>query len=94
MPYTIRYARGLVEALVALREQRGLTQAALAKRLDVAASHISRIENGSDARLSTYVEMARALNAEPMLIPKEYASAVRAVLAEASAPDVERPRFE
>lgn len=96
MPYTIRYARSLVEALRRLRDERGVSQVGLAQRLGVAASHISRIEHGADPRLSTFVEMARALQAEPILVPREHVSAVRALLEDLKrrnegAP--ERPRF-
>lgn len=96
MPYTIRYGRDLVEALRRLRDERGFSQSDLAKRLGVAASHLSRIEHGADPRLSTFVDIARALNAEPMLVPKEYVSAVRALLEDLKSKhgsDVERPRF-
>lgn len=94
MPKT-RAADGLTAALIALRKQRGLTQAALARRLGVAAPHLSRIEHGTDPRLSTFVDIARELGAEPILIPKEHLAAVRSVLADLSgSPDLgERPRF-
>ena len=96
LSYTIRYGHGLIEVLRKLRDERGLSQASLAKRLGVAPSHISRIEHGADPRLSTFVEMARALQSEPVLVPREHVSAVRALLDDlkgrnAGAP--ERPRF-
>lgn len=96
MLYTIRYGHGLVEALRCLRQERGASQAALAGRLGVAPSHISRIEHGADPRLSTLVEMARALQAEPILVPREHLSAVRALLEDLQGrreADSERPRF-
>lgn len=96
VPYTIRYAKSLIEALRHLRDERGVSQANLAKRLGVAPSHISRIEHGADPRLSTFVEMARALQAEPMLVPREHLSAVRALLEDLKGRQEggpERPRF-
>jgi transcriptional regulator with XRE-family HTH domain len=97
MPYTTRYAVSLVSALRGLRERRGVSQEVLARRLGVAPSHVSRIESGgADSRLSTFVDIARALQAEVVLVPKEYLSAVRALLndlqsGQGEAP--ERPRF-
>lgn len=96
MPYTIRYGHGLIEALRRLRQERGVSQATLAGRLGVAPSHISRIEHGADPRLSTLVEMARALQAEPILVPREHVSAVRALLEDLQGrreAGSERPRF-
>jgi transcriptional regulator with XRE-family HTH domain len=95
--YTKRYSdEGLVAVLRDFRIKRNVSQSELAKRLGVAPSHISRIEHGSDPRVSTFVEMARALQAEPVLVPREHLSAVRALLDDlerrhTDAP--ERPRF-
>jgi len=96
MAYTNRYPHELVQLLRRIRDQREISQVDLARRLGIAASHISRIEHGSDPRLSTFVEMARALQVEPILVPREHVSAVRALLEDIKgrregAP--ERPRF-
>ena len=96
MSYTNRYGEGLVALLRDLRLKRNVSQTELAKRLSVAPSHISRIEHGSDPRVSTFVEMARALHLEPVLVPREHLSAVRALLDDLESRHTgasERPRF-
>ena len=70
--------------LSAARERAGVTQAEIARRLGVSAANVSRIETGSDLRVSTLTELARALQLEPMLIPKALVPAVRAMLDEPS----------
>ena len=58
-----------------------LTQAALAARIGTTQSYIAGVERGDrDPRWSTAVEIARALELEPMLIPRERLAAVKAVL--------------
>jgi transcriptional regulator with XRE-family HTH domain len=81
--------------LAAARQRAGLTQAELARRLAVSAANLSRIEHGSDLRVSTLLEIARELQFEPMLIPKNLAPAVRAILEEqkGGAERPERGRF-
>jgi transcriptional regulator with XRE-family HTH domain len=66
--------------LAAARERLGLSQSALARRLGVSAANLSRIEHGADLRVSTLLELARALQLEPMLVPKESVPPVRALL--------------
>jgi transcriptional regulator with XRE-family HTH domain len=49
--------------LKALREERGLTQADLAKRAKVSPGYIARLETlRHDPKLSTLVKLAHALN--------------------------------
>lgn len=62
------------------RERQGISQAALARTLGVSAANLSRIEHGADLRVSTLIEIARALGLEPMLVPKEAVGAVRSVI--------------
>ena len=94
MANTIRYGHDLVDWLTEARRGQGLSQAELAKRLGVAPSHLSRIEHGADPRLSTFLEIARELRIEPILVPKEYVAAVRALLDSLrTGSDMERPRF-
>jgi len=66
--------------LATIRRARRLTQADLAKRIGVSAANVSRIEVGKDLRVSTLVDIARALGFEPMLVPKAAVPAVRALL--------------
>ena len=56
---------GLIETLVKLRKEVGLTQAQLARRMGVGQSTVSGFETeGSDPRLSTVQRYARAVEAE------------------------------
>jgi transcriptional regulator with XRE-family HTH domain len=71
----------LIEALKTARQAKGLKQAELGAKLGLPQSHLSNIERGEiDPRLSTVTEMARLLDLEPMLIPRELVPAVRALL--------------
>ena len=78
---------------------RGLSQTQLAATLNVSNANISRIEHGADLRVSTLVEIARALKMEPVLVPKEHITAVRALLDSISDSrnedePIQRPRFD
>lgn len=89
-----------VGSLLALaRRMRGVSQTELAASLNMSNANISRIEHGADLRVSTLVEIARALKMEPVLIPKEYVIAVRALLDSLAdthngAEPIQLPRFE
>jgi HTH-type transcriptional regulator / antitoxin HipB len=52
------------------REVKGLTQSDMGARIGQPQSAVSRIERGSDLRLSTLLEMSRVLEMEPVLVPK------------------------
>lgn len=61
----------IAEAIKAARIKKGLTQRALAERVGVPQSHISKIENGAvDLRTSSLIEFTRALDLELMLVPR------------------------
>ena len=82
--------------LAATRERLGLSQSELARRLGVSGANLSRIEHGADLRVSTLLEIARALRLEPMLVPKENVPSVRALLDDLQQPHdttPERGRF-
>lgn len=71
----------LIDQLKAARQQREMKQAELGKKLGLPQSHISTIERGAtDPRLSTVEDMARLLDRELMLVPRELVPAVRALL--------------
>jgi transcriptional regulator with XRE-family HTH domain len=66
--------------LKAARRRKGLNQAELGVKVGLPQSHISRIESGSiDIRLSSLLELARALDLEPMLIPRKLVPAVQSL---------------
>lgn len=75
----------IIEALKNARETKGLSQRALSARTGVPQSHISKIENGgADIRLSSLVELARALNLELKLVPAKAIPAVDNVVRSAT----------
>lgn len=84
--------RDLVKAIQLQRQRKGMSQAQLGKLLRMPQSQIARIERGgSDARLSTILDIARALDLEPMLIPKHLTIAVRHMIAEKPEPSSGTP---
>ncbi len=66
------------------REVKGLTQSDMGARIGQPQSAVSRIERGGDLRVSTLLEMARVLEMEPVLVPKQLIPAVQALLGHAS----------
>ncbi|ADH87249.1 helix-turn-helix transcriptional regulator [Desulfurivibrio alkaliphilus] len=71
----------IVRKLRAARKAKGLTQGALGAKMGLPQSHISQIEAGKvDMRLSSFLEMARFLDLEPVLVPRALTPAVRSLL--------------
>lgn len=63
--------------LLDARTRKGLSQRALAERTGVPQAHISKIEQGRvDIRLSSLVELARALDLDVQLLPRQALPAV------------------
>ena len=59
----------------------GLKQVEVGQKLGLPQSHISKIEQGAtDPRLSTVSDMARVLDHELVLVPRQLLSQVRALL--------------
>lgn len=76
-------AAAIVEFLRATREAKGIRQSALAKMIGTNPGHLSRIETGQTTpTVATLNEIARALDLEIMLVPREKVPAVRAMLAQ------------
>lgn len=82
----------IAKTLKQARERHGLSQRALSRLSGVPQSHISKIENGAvDLRLSSLVELARALDLELLLAPRARLGVLRALLRD---PDQEtRPAY-
>ncbi|WP_412071672.1 helix-turn-helix domain-containing protein [Reichenbachiella sp.] len=60
---------GLV--LKSLREEKGISQEALAHAIKSHSTHISRLENGhKQPTLTTFIKLADELNVEPMELMK------------------------
>ncbi|WP_066663668.1 MULTISPECIES: helix-turn-helix domain-containing protein [unclassified Sphingomonas] len=63
--------------LLDARTRKGLSQRALAERTGVPQAHISKIEQGRvDIRVSSLVELARALDLDVQLLPRQVLPAV------------------
>lgn len=83
----------LLGTLRTARTQAKLSQRALSARTGVPQSHISKIESGAtDLRLSSLVELARALDYELVLVPRRLLPAVEAVVGKASSRRSTAPR--
>ncbi len=71
----------IANILMAARVSKGLSQRELSALSGVPQGHISKIENGAvDLRVSSLVELARALDLELMLVPQKSVAAVQAVV--------------
>lgn len=68
------------ETLRAIREAKGIRQSELARTIGMDPGHLSRIESGqSNPNIATLTEIARALDLEIMLVPREKVPTVRAI---------------
>jgi transcriptional regulator with XRE-family HTH domain len=77
----------IIAALKTARETSGLSQRDLSAKAGVPQSHISKIESGgTDIRLSSLIELARALELELVLVPRHLVPAVEGVLRAAPTP--------
>ena len=73
--------QNIINALKDARIAKGLSQRALSRRTGVPQSHVSKIENGgADIRLSSLIELARALDLDLRLIPRKAVPAVDGVV--------------
>jgi transcriptional regulator with XRE-family HTH domain len=80
----------LIAALKAARVARGFSQRELSARSGVPQSHISKIENGgADLRMSSLIELARALEFELVLVPRRLIPAVKGL----TTGDTRRPAY-
>lgn len=71
----------VIKTLKQAREAKSLSQRALATQTGVPQSHISKIESGrTDIRLSSLIELARALELDLKLVPRKAVPAVDTVV--------------
>lgn len=76
MSYSIQ---DVAERIKFARNKKGLSQRALSAKTGVTQSHISKIENGMvDLQVSSLIEIARCLDLELVLVPRNLLSAVQA----------------
>ncbi|NJK62905.1 MAG: helix-turn-helix transcriptional regulator [Synechococcaceae cyanobacterium SM2_3_1] len=74
-------AEPILKALKQRRADQGLTQRALAEKVNSPQSHIARIESGkTDPKLSTVIELARTLELEVMVIPRQLVPVVQSLV--------------
>lgn len=72
----------IIEAIKNARKVKGLSQTSFGALIGVPQSHISKIEKGGvDIKLSSLIQIARALDLEVKLIPKRALPAVESVVA-------------
>jgi transcriptional regulator with XRE-family HTH domain len=70
----------LVKKIKIGRKKKGLSQRALSSKIHVPQSHISKIENGMvDLQTSSLIEIARALDLELILVPRNLLPAINAM---------------
>lgn len=93
--YYIPYAEELIITLKKAREQSGLSQRALAEKMGVPQSHISKIESGKiNPTIASLIEIARILGMELMAVPKPYVAAVKGLSqAKAFADENQQPAY-
>lgn len=73
----------IITALTTARYRAGLSQRALADKVGLAQSHISKIERGAvDPQTTSLVEIARVLGLELSLVPTPLMPALRALVRE------------
>ena len=78
MPYE---SEDIAKALKAARINKGLSQRALSQRAGLPQAQISKIEGGAvDLRLSSLIALARALDLEPVLVPRTAVPAVQSII--------------
>lgn len=71
----------IIRQLKFARQRLGLRQSELGAKLGLPQSHISKIEQGStDPRLSTVTDMARILDQELILVPRQMILPIQALL--------------
>jgi len=73
----------IIRAITTARHRAGLSQRALADKVGLAQSHISKIERGAvDPQTTSLVEIARVLGLELSLVPTPLMPALRALIRE------------
>ncbi|MBT7498865.1 MAG: helix-turn-helix transcriptional regulator [Candidatus Thioglobus sp.] len=71
----------IIQLLKDARLELKLNQSELGKKMGMPQSHVSKIEKGlSDPRLSTISDMARLLDQELILVPREKLSIINALI--------------
>ena len=70
----------LIKGIKTRRKKKGLSQRALSAKIGIPQSHISKIENGMvDLQTSSLIEIARTLDLELILVPRNLLPTIRAL---------------
>lgn len=78
---TLPSIQALIATLKSLREAKDYSQRVLAHELGIPQSHLSKIEAGQvNIRLASFIEMARTLGMEVMLVPRQEVSLVKSLV--------------
>lgn len=72
--------RSISDGLRAARKARGLSQAQLSKQLGIGQATLSRAETSTDIQVGTLQQIARALDLEPMLVPRRLVPVIGAII--------------
>ncbi len=84
----------VLEALRETRLERDLTQAELAQKLGIRQSQISNLERAVvDPRLSTVQDVARVLDLELMLVPRQLIPVIDGLIRRRAVSTEERPIY-
>lgn len=75
----------IVRQLAEIRKKKGVTQVEIAHKLGIPQSSVTRVETGKvDVKLSRFIELARMLDVEVILVPKNKAALLENLLNEQS----------
>ena len=75
----------IIQAIKKARSDKGLSQRALSAKAGLPQSHISKIEQGDvNFKLSTLIDLARALDLEIKLVPRKLVPAVNSITRKSS----------
>ena len=78
MSYAIK---NIAVILKGLREHKHISQSSLGKMIGIPQSHISKIESGFvDIKLTSLLELARTLDHEVMLIPRNLIPTIESII--------------
>lgn len=71
MGVTLNLAEKFGHQLRVARKELGLSQRELGKRIGVTQAHVSKVEGGTDMRLTTLLNFARYLGYEVIMVPRQ-----------------------
>ena len=75
----------IIQVIKKARQNKGLSQRALSAKAGLPQSHISKIEQGDvNIKLSTLIDLARALDLEIKLVPRKLVPAVNSITRKSS----------